>query len=40
MCGHWINTRKWEWTMFHTTGGDAEATTVTDWELNSYFELI
>ena len=40
MCSHWINTRKWEWTMFHTTGGDAEATTVTDWELNSYFELI
>ena len=40
MCGHWINTRRWEWTMFHTTGGDAGAKTVTDWELNSYFELI
>ena len=40
MCSHWVNTRRWEWTMFHTTGGDAEATTVTDWELDSYFELV
>jgi glutamine synthetase len=40
VCNHWINTRRWEWMMFHTTGGDPEATTVTDWELNSYFELI
>jgi glutamine synthetase len=40
LCSHWVNSRRWEWTMFHTTGGDAEATTVTDWELSSYFELI
>lgn len=37
---HWTNTRRWEWMMFHTTGGDAGASTVTDWELNRYFELI
>ncbi len=37
---HWVQTRRWEWLMFHTTGGDAEATTVTDWELNRYFELV
>jgi glutamine synthetase len=40
MCSHWVNSRRWEWMMFHTTGGDAEAMTVTDWELNSYFELV
>jgi glutamine synthetase len=40
MCSHWINTRRWEWTMYHTTGGDALATTVTNWELDRYFELI
>jgi glutamine synthetase len=37
---HWVNTRRWEWMMYHTTGGDAEATTVTDWELDRYFEVI
>jgi glutamine synthetase len=37
---HWAHTRRWEWLMFHTTGGDAEATSVTDWELNRYFELV
>ena len=36
----WVNTRKWEWLMFNTTGGDATAATVTDWELTRYFELI
>ena len=36
----WINTRRWEWLMFHTSGGDPEATAVTDWELDRYFELI
>jgi len=40
MAEHWMHTRRWEWMMFHTTGGDAEATTVTDWELERYFELI
>jgi glutamine synthetase len=35
----WINTRRWEWLMFHTTGGDPVATTVTPWELDRYFEL-
>jgi glutamine synthetase len=37
---HWLNTRRWEWLMFHTTGGDAQASSVTDWELNRYFELV
>jgi glutamine synthetase len=36
----WINTRRWEWLMFHTGGGDPTATAVTDWELDRYFELI
>jgi len=40
LCSHWVNSRRWEWLMFHTTGGDADASTVTDWELHSYFELI
>jgi len=37
--GFWVNTRRWEWLMFHTTGGDPMATTVTPWELDRYFEL-
>ena len=37
--GFWINTRRWEWLMFHTTGGDPMATAVTPWELDRYFEL-
>lgn len=36
---HWVESRKWEWLMFHTTGGDATATAVTDWELQRGFEL-
>jgi glutamine synthetase len=38
--GFWINTRRWEWLMFHTTGGDAGAESVTDWELKRYFEIM
>jgi glutamine synthetase len=37
---YWLHSRRWEWLMFHTGGGDAEATSVTDWELNRYFELV
>ena len=37
---HWVNTRRWEWLMFHTTGGDPAAPDVTDWELNRYFEFV
>jgi glutamine synthetase len=36
----WTNTRRWEWLMFHTTGGDACAGAVTDWELKRYFEIM
>ena len=39
-CDYWVNTRRWEWLMFHTTGGDAQAETVTQWELDRYFELV
>lgn len=39
-CDFWVNTRRWEWLMFHTTGGDPTATTVTQWELDRYFELV
>lgn len=40
MVHHWVQTRRWEWIMFNTTGGDAEAEQVTDWELNRYFEVM
>jgi glutamine synthetase len=40
MAEHWAASRRWEWMMYHTTGGDPEADAVTDWELNRYFELI
>ena len=40
ICEHWAKSRRWEWLMFHTTGGDSEATSVTDWELDRYFELV
>ena len=36
---YWLQTRRWEWLMFHTTGGDPMATAVTPWELDRYFEL-
>lgn len=36
---HWVESRRWEWLMFHTTGGDPTATGVTDWELARSFEL-
>ena len=39
-CDYWVNTRRWEWLMFHTTGGDPMATTVTQWELNRLFEIV
>jgi glutamine synthetase len=39
-CDHWVHTRRWEWLMFHTTGGDPAATGVTQWELDRYFELV
>jgi len=37
---YWLHGRRWEWLMFHTGGGDEIATSVTDWELNRYFELV
>lgn len=37
---HWVNTRRYEWLQFHTTGGDPEATETTDWELKRYFETV
>jgi glutamine synthetase len=40
ICEHWAKSRRWEWLMYHTTGGDSEATSVTDWELDRYFELV
>ena len=40
MVHHWVETRRWEWIMFNTTGGDAEAEQVTDWELMRYFEVV
>ncbi len=37
---YWRKSRRAEWLMFHTEGGDPEAREVTDWEYNRYFELI
>jgi glutamine synthetase len=39
-CDYWVNTRRWEWLMFHTTGGDPMATSVTQWELDRLFEIV
>jgi glutamine synthetase len=39
-CEYWVNTRRWEWLMFHTTGGDPMATDVTQWELDRLFEIV
>lgn len=39
-CSFWFNTRRWEWLMFHTTGGDPDSTGVTQWELDRYFEMV
>ena len=39
-CEYWVNTRRWEWLMFHTTGGDPMATNVTQWELDRLFEIV
>jgi len=35
---YWLGMRRWEWLMFHTTGGDPDAD-VTAWESTRYFEL-
>jgi glutamine synthetase len=37
---HWTESRRWEWLMFHSEGGDPDATAVTDWELQRYFEWV
>jgi glutamine synthetase len=37
---HWTESRRWEWLMFHSEGGDPDATTVTEWELQRYFEWV
>jgi glutamine synthetase len=39
-CDYWANTRRWEWLMFHTTGGDPMETDVTQWELDRLFEIV
>lgn len=36
---YWVGTRKWEWLMWHTTGGDPDAP-LTSWELDRYFEFV
>jgi glutamine synthetase len=37
---HWVESRRWEWLMFHSDGGDPDATEVTDWERQRYFEWV
>jgi glutamine synthetase len=34
---HWTESRRWEWLMFHSEGGDPDAKEVTGWELQRYF---
>jgi glutamine synthetase len=36
---HWVETRRWEWKMFNTTGGDPDAPTGA-WERDRYFEWV
>lgn len=36
---HWVASRRWEWLMFHTTGGNPD-TAVSNWELRRYFEWV
>ncbi len=33
---YWLGSRRWEWYVFHTAGGDPHA--VTEWERRRYFE--
>jgi glutamine synthetase len=40
LCDYWVNTRRWEWLMYHTTGGDPMAVNTTQWELDRYFEIV
>jgi glutamine synthetase len=37
---HWVESRRWEWLIFHTEGGDTDARDATDWELRRYFEWV
>jgi glutamine synthetase len=37
---HWVNTRRWESSMYTTKCDNPDAESVTDWELNRYFELV
>lgn len=37
---HWVNTRRWEWQMFHAGGADPASSDPTDWELRRYFETV
>ena len=37
---HWLETRPWEQKAFSKFTADADAATITDWELNRYFELV
>lgn len=37
---HWVDTRKWEWLMFHTEGGDPDSKDITPWEFQRYFEFV
>jgi glutamine synthetase len=37
---HWTESRRWEWLMFHNDGGDPNASEVTSWELQRYFEWV
>ena len=37
---YWINSRRWDWLNFQSSGDDPTSKATTDWELKRYFELI
>jgi glutamine synthetase len=37
---HWVESRRWEWLMYHSEGDDPDPAEVTDWERRRYFEWV
>jgi len=37
---YWMNSRKWEWLVFHASGADPDSRDTTDWEYERYFQLV
>ncbi len=37
---YWMKSRRMEWLLFHTEGGDPDSKAISDWEYRRYFEVI